>query len=525
MSGTGEHSTTSGGEATASSGRPRPSRLPGRALSGRLDSFLGGNPFAGIAGHVVVVGAGPTIAGMMTRLEQDTELPPEVIVVVPPGPGIDRERIRKELDLVGARRRRVHLVIADPDDATWDWIRLDHASEVVVVPSSLGSDLDVAGMAIEIERRLHESPPPLPPLVLALESAANAAAVRTQVNHDEHIHMYVMENLAAGALARIAAHPEFSSFLTGTGRTNLYAVGASGLADIPFAEILPRMESAIPVGLINQSGHVEFLPTADRPVSAKERIVVFAANGTAARVRSDPSDRPTLPSATVGAEDADVPQLLIVGWNQVAAGILERRSAAGLPVSEVTIFSDDRPENFPENIPTPRHFRGDPLDEESLAAACSQLNPEVVVVTGAGTDNDASLTAMRVASAGASHVLVDRRQPTADWAQWAGSDEVELLSAADILASRLAGSLTDPLTTIARREAFSDPAMTFERIRINSIPPDQPVTLASLYMGLLPSRSVPIAVSRYGTMLAPEDPFQMDLDEGDEVLLLSRRLP
>ncbi len=124
---------------------------------------------------------------------------------------------------------------------------------------------------------------------------------------------------------------------------DLYIRDDAALIGRRFDEVVGRYVRARPLGRVRPSGDIELNPPPDTVFETGDRLAVLAQDRTALEVQSSSAPAPGPDTGAVSATENTVEpaHLLILGWSEFGAQLVENWARNANPVSTVEVLTDD----------------------------------------------------------------------------------------------------------------------------------------------------------------------------------------
>ncbi len=348
------------------------------AVTTRLDELRRGRSRVLEKGHTVIIGWSPRLMAVIDELLAEDPRRRGISVVVL----ADRDKQEMEDDFrarhPGPERNRVLFRTGNPSlRSDLQLVGVDEARSVIVL--SQGSYVDAIAVrralsAFEVEPAdAHVVAELVNPRVARSLVASSGGGVAT-VTVGEVVSDMLAQAVRAAGLAQV--FDELLSF----GGHELYLMPPGNLIGTPFAEALvDRMAvlGLIPAG----SDDAVLLPAPDRAIGRHDRLVVVAESG-GAMIRRDERWYPPvewLPS------EPDPTNVVVLGWNEMAPGLLDRLAGYLPEGSQVEVMADST--LLPGGAPTwiwsiKGGFTHTKHDPSQVLGMISDTGADVVTVLG-----------------------------------------------------------------------------------------------------------------------------------------------
>jgi hypothetical protein len=295
--------------------------------------------------------------------------------------------------------------------------------------------------------------------------------------------------------------------------TGLFAVRPDDLVGTAFGELAGRFARALPIGLFRWADgtpQVTLAPPPDRPLAEDEAVVLVAADAAAARERG-PGAAPAEPVDPGRlAPVADRPRrLLVVGWNDLAAALLEEHAEAGDEISVTVLTGLGGKAAVSAFRPPPgteiEIRSGSETDPNVLREALDAARPDAVVVLSTPLSPD-----LRTADARTVVGVMQLRRLTTDnpvpiiaqvfnpaTVPLRGRQDprIHVLSSLGIVARAISLVVLEPLSALVIERLIGEGALDVTEFR----PADgSAAPFASLYQGTLRAGAVPLGFAPAG---------------------------
>lgn len=304
------------------------------AVTKRLDELRRGRSRVLESGHTVVVGWSPRLMSVIDELLAEDPRSRGVSVVVL----ADRDKQSMEdafrARYQGRERNRVLFRTGNPSlRADLELVGVDTARAVIVL--SGGSQVD----AVAVRRALaaFEVEPDDAHVVAEL---VNPRVARSLVaSTDGGVAAVTIGEVVADMFAqavRAAGMAEVFDQLLSFGGQELYVMPAGDLAGTAFYESNVIAEGVVTIGIVDGERDAVLLPPSDRMIASDDQLVVVAENSQVRASRSTGSHQP----ADWKAAAAPPASIVMIGWNEMAPGVLERLAGYLPDGSRVEVLAD-----------------------------------------------------------------------------------------------------------------------------------------------------------------------------------------
>jgi hypothetical protein len=349
------------------------------AVTKRLDELRRGRSRVLERDHTVVVGWSPRLMAVIDELLAEEPAGRRVSVVVL----ADRDKQEMEDEFrarhPGRDRQRVLFRSGNPSlRSDLELVGVDTARSVIVLTE--GSYVDA--MAVRRALAAKDVEPDDSHVVAELVNArvarslvaSTAGGVSTVIVGEVVSDMFAQAVRAPG-MARV-----FDDLLSFGGH-ELYVVPPGDLVGFPFFEAMLAVDGLAVLGVVVPGKAPELLPLPDRVITARDRLVVIAERAGTTPARSsvgyEPVDaRPVVPSPS---------RIVMIGWNDMAPGVLDRLSAYLPEGSRIQVMADST--LLPDGLPTwswaiKGGFTHTKHDPSQILGMISELDADVVAVIG-----------------------------------------------------------------------------------------------------------------------------------------------
>jgi len=279
----------------------------------------------------------------------------------------------------------------DPDDLK---IVSPETSRAIILLSPGGQypDLPVAKALLALARD-RESRPYRYHIVAALQRLANLDTVRL-IGGDE-VRVFLVDRLIAYMIAQTCRQPGLSvvySELFSFEGAAIYFSEIPALVGVKYGDALHRFENSAVIGIQFRDGAVTLNPPAQTLLQSGDRLIAIAGDDDAIHLSTE-----TTFDIDRGAFHLDrtlpVPldRLLILGWNNRAAMILEQLSHYMPPGSQVLVVAPLPVEQMQADLAGTDFMslqisfeQGNPVDRQSLEKLVADGYPYVVILSPSG---------------------------------------------------------------------------------------------------------------------------------------------
>lgn len=349
------------------------------AVTKRLDELRRGRSRVLESDHTVVVGWSPRLMAVIDELLADGGSGRKVSVVVL----ADRDKQEMEDEFrarhPGRDRRRVLFRTGNPSlRSDLELVGVDGARSVIVL--SEGSYVD----AVAVRRALaaNEVEPDEAHVVAELVNArvARSLVASTGGGIATVIVGEVVSDMFAQAVRAPGMAQVFDDLLSFGGH-ELYVVPPGDLAGFPFFESMLAIDGMAVLGVVGPGAAPELLPLPDRVITPRDRLVVIAEGAGSRPTRNSEvyeavTARPVVPEPS---------RIVMIGWNDMAPGVLDRLSAYLPEGSRVQIMADST--LLRDGLPTwswsvKGGFTHTKHDPAQILGMISDLGADVVAVLG-----------------------------------------------------------------------------------------------------------------------------------------------
>ncbi len=183
--------------------------------------------------------------------------------------------------------------------------------------------------------------------------------------------------------------------------SDLHVIESSRAVGATFGQLVHSWTNARPIGLFRADGEIELNPALDSVVSETDRIIVIADDVRAIQISqpaSGPADAADEPADRTGRFVAGPVQerLVLIGWNDLGARVLDGWSTSAAPTSTVDVVADRRwvdPDTvpLPDLGPIPVSYS---TSDDVITAALDRRPTTVVVLGPADTDDEADISTL-----------------------------------------------------------------------------------------------------------------------------------
>ncbi len=499
------------------------------AVTKRLDELRRGRSRVLEKGHTVIVGWSPRLMAVIDELLAEDPRRRGVSVVVL----ADRDKQQMEDDFrarhAGRDRNRVLFRTGNPSlRSDLELVGVDEARSVVVL--SEGSFVDAIAVrralsAFEVEPDdAHVVAELVNPRVARSLATSSGGGVAT-VTVGEVVSDMLAQAIRAPGLGRV--FDELLSF----GGHELYVRPSGDLAGTPFGEVsVDRMAvlGLVPAG----TDDADLLPAPDRVIGRHDRLVVVAESVDSAIAKNERWYQP-VPWLPAESDPVDV---VMLGWNEMAPGVLDRLAGYLPEGSRVEVMADST--LLPGGVPTwawsiKGGFTHTKHDPAHVLGMIEDIDARVVTVLGYShgmtTDEADSLTLLtlltldRARDAGAmgaerivAHLFDSDLAPLA---RAHGKGDFVIT---DALASRmLVHTSREKALTAVFRELFDRDGPIVDTVQID---PGR-VRYGSVVAGMTGGQIIPIGVAHNGEVtLNPPKDSTIDFGAGDQVVVVRRSM-
>jgi voltage-gated potassium channel Kch len=361
--------------------------------------------------HVLILGWNNKVFSILQLLAR---LQPGLKVVILAPRAIDD--MQEQLRIAGIQRERVKVILRSgtpSDHGELDRVAVERADSVIVLATDSDDSEVIKTMVLLTSRKQWPGEPP----VLTAEIARSDSFELASIAARNRVHVISSSQIISKVLVQTIRNPGLSDVYG-----ELFSADGNGIAvqflaesiDRPMAEIAYKLSAAIPLGIAwdqTRDGIVRHLaglnPEPDYEVAEDERLVLLTRSPTVSYVHSG-----KMPESRIYQEGTSVvphvpAQVLLIGWIDNLAGLLQELDAHALHGTEVTIISrslDKKPQQQPVNdkaddfshLTLVKH-EGDPVAEttyEDLDIASFQSI--VVLADESDEDQDADTRSLRI---------------------------------------------------------------------------------------------------------------------------------
>ena len=314
------------------------------------------------------------------------------------------------------------------------------------------------------------------------------------------------------------------------GGHELYVVPPGDLVGLPFFQSMLVVDGMAVLGVVGPDSAPELLPLPDRVITPTDRLVVIAEGAGSRPARRDQTYQ-VVPTRPVVAEPS---QIVVIGWNDMAPGVLDRLSSYLPEGSRVQVMADST--LLRDGLPTwswsiKGGFTHTKHDPAQILGMISELEADVVAVLGYshGLTNDEAdamtlltlLTLDRARDSGqmgagriVTHLFDNQLAPLAR-AQARGDFVIT-----DTLASRmLVHASRDRELSPVYAELFDPDGPIVDTVEVEP----GPATYGSVVAGLVDDQIVPIGVISAGRVtLNPSKATVFTFEPGDRIAVIRR---
>jgi hypothetical protein len=293
--------------------------------------------------HMLILGWNNKIFSILQQL---AKLQPGIKVVILAPRALDD--MQEQLRVAGIQRERVKVILRSgtpSDHGELDRVAVDYADSVIVLATDSDDSEIIKTLVLLTSREQWSGKPPVLTSEIALSDNFELASIAAR----NRIHVISSSRITSKILVQTIRNPGLSGVYS-----ELFSPYGNGIVvqslpqsvDRPLAETAYRLPAAIPLGIAwNQTrdGIVRHLaglnPEPDYEVAEDEQLVLLAPSPTVSYVQSK-----KMPESHIYQEGASVvphvpAHVLLIGWIDNLAGLLQELDAHALHGTRVTIIS------------------------------------------------------------------------------------------------------------------------------------------------------------------------------------------
>ncbi len=365
-------------------------------LNSRIEEMRKGRSMVLEEDHTLILGWSDTIFTVLSELEiaNESQRKPSAVVLA------DRDKVEMDdliREKVRPKRTRIVTRSGSPIDlGHLALVRAERARSIVVLSPEADEEPDAQVIKTILALTKGEDHSKHPYHVVAeIQEPRNLGAARL-VGGKEVVLIDKRETIAklvVHSARQSGASVAFIELLDFKG-DEIYFRQDESLTGRPFADALLAYEDCSPIGLVDGEGTVRLNPSAESPIEAGERIVAIAADDAhlvAAEQSMGEVDATAISTAPTSARQPE--SILILGWNQGAAGVIREFDQFLLAGSDLLVVSDEQEAKrcielrraSPHNA-TAELREDSPTDREVLEAIGLEHVDHVIVLSADGLD-------------------------------------------------------------------------------------------------------------------------------------------
>jgi hypothetical protein len=507
--------------------------------------------------HVVFIGWSERLPDVIATLSDATTLSDvskwsgDVVVLVPPEAGRDRDELRTRLRPF-QDALQVQVIMAELDEEGFELANCRSARTIIVlrddsrVEDPIVQDLESVRRALMLSRCIRgaEGRAADPAVAFEISRAANIDAATGLV--PEGFQPLVDDRLLSALLRDTLLEPAWSEamdrLLSPREQPQLSVISRVDSDTLQFGELAGRLHGAIPVALLRAHAPdgVEVAPLPDTIVTHEDRLIVVVGSETPSLLPPSPIEPADV--AQNAAEDDETFPVLLIGWNSRVPTYCEELALTLGTRFRVTSLSHASEATRVAEVTAEYRkaldlycITGDPRSVADLAAAMDAAQPKAIIITSTpiwgsasapevlrAADADALVTLMQVSRLMQDHarlVIVDPFD-SSDADAFDQAVDFRTLPSTSIFASEVAWMVIEPDT-----ERWIAPIFASASVRRASTtfrPEDgQARPFAAVHRALLDRQQVPIGVVRdEGLQLNPSADYLVN--PGDRLLVIER---
>jgi voltage-gated potassium channel Kch len=316
-------------------------------LDAKLDELRKGRSRVIESGHTVLLGWSDQVFTTVTELVAANESERHSCVVIL----ADRDKVEMEDDLQArlgntGTTRVVCRTGSPTDPVDLELVNLDEAKSVVVLSPETG---DADALVIKSLLALSHRPwnGSRPHVVASVADAHNLAPARLAGGRDSVV--IDSDDIAARLVVQASRHAGLSvvvSDLLDFGGDEIYTRPEPQLAGMPFGRTLHAYETATVIGLLHGDGTVVLNPPMDLPVRRSDQVIMIAEDDSAVRLATAGPQIAGGAIAPVRPWPSPPERVLLLGWNQRAAKVVEQLDQYVAAGSHLHIAARDTAEDM-----------------------------------------------------------------------------------------------------------------------------------------------------------------------------------
>jgi hypothetical protein len=385
--------------------------LINNTMRSRIEELRKGDTPVQERDHVLILGWNNKIFSILQQLAR---LQPGINVVILAPRGLDD--MQEQLRVAGIQRERIKVILRSgtpSDHGELDRVAVDRAGSVIVLATDSDDSEVIKTMVLLTAREQWPGEPP----VLTSEIAQSDNFELASIAARNRVHVVSSSQIISKVLVQTIRNPGLSDVYG-----ELFSPSGNGIVvqflpesiDRPLAEIAHGLSAAIPLGIAwdqTRDGTIRHLaglnPEPDYEVAEDERLVLLTGSPTVSYVQPE-----NMPESHIYQEgDSVVPhvpaRVLLIGWIDNLAGLLQELDAHALHGTEVTIISrspekqaQQRPVNDKigdfSNLTLVKH-EGDPVAETTYKGLdIATFQSIVVLADESNKDEDADTRSLRI---------------------------------------------------------------------------------------------------------------------------------